>query len=588
VGRIPDEITREIRDRADIVEVIGRYVTLKRAGSNYKGLCPFHGEKTPSFNVNIDRQIFHCFGCGAGGDVIAFLMRQENLTFPEALRSLAGELGIAIPETAGGEPSGVADALYRANEVAFGFFRKELAGREAEGVRAYLAQRGVDAELAQRVGIGFAPKRWDGVLNALSKEGISARVGEAAGLAIARDSGGHYDRFRCRVMFPIRDVRGRIIGFGGRAIESDQEPKYLNTPETPIFQKRLGFFGFPAALEPIRRKGRAVVVEGYFDWVAMSRAGIEECVATCGTALTEAHARNLSRRTRDIVLVFDGDAAGYRAMEHAAEILLPEALRVWAVLLPAGDDPDSLMRREGEEALRACVDGAKPALEVMMREAVKGGISTPWEKADAVGRMIPFLTKVPDPVERTEFARRLALLVDTDLASVEQAVHAARQGEPASSQAGMPQAPRKRGPEERRCRELARLLIDFPDAIRVYLTPDVVEFFPQGFWKRLFTAMLELGGREGEGAVERTLSGALREDERGLLRTLLMEPAPTLDAAHAQSVIEANLSWFRKRRDAQLRRAATQQVREDPGADLSAVLEVAQRHQEKRRKTQGL
>jgi len=586
---MPDEITREIRDRADIVEVIGRYITLKRAGSNYKGLCPFHGEKTPSFNVNIDRQIFHCFGCGAGGDVIAFLMRQENLTFPEALRSLAGELGIVIPETSGGEPSGVADALYRANEVAFGFFRQELAGREAEGVRAYLAQRGVDAALAQRVGIGFAPKRWDGVLHALSKERISAQVGEAAGLAIARDSGGHYDRFRGRVMFPIRDVRGRIIGFGGRAIESDQEPKYLNTPETPIFQKRLGFFGFPAALEPIRRKGRAVVVEGYFDWVAMSRAGIEECVATCGTALTEAHAKNLSRRTRDIVLVFDGDAAGYRAMEHAAEILLPEALRVWAVLLPAGDDPDSLLRREGEEALRAYVDGAKPALEVVMREAVKGGISTPWEKADAVGHMLPFLAKVPDPVERAEFARRLALLVDTDLASVEQAVHAGRQGEPAvASQAGLPQTPRKRGPEERRCRELARLLIDFPESIGAHLTGEVLELFPKGFWKRLFTAMFELGGRGGEGAVERTLLGALPEEERGLLRSLLMESAPTLDAARVASVIEANLSWFRKRRDAQLRRAATQQLREDPGADLSAVLEAAQRHQEKRRKTQGL
>jgi DNA primase len=272
--------------------------------------------------VSPERGIFHCFGCGAGGNVFAFLMRHENLTFPEAARALARECGVEIPETSGGDV-GESERLVAANQVAQRIYRAALAGTEGGTARAYLAGRGLDAAACERFGLGFAPDRWDAVVQALAAARIPPALGERAGLLAARESGGHYDRLRGRVTFPIQDARGRIVGFGGRAIAPEQEPKYLNTPETPLFRKRESFYGFPAALEAIRRAERAVVVEGYFDRIALAEAGLAEGVATCGTALGPEHARQLRRRTREVVLLFDGDDAGARAVERALEVCLP-------------------------------------------------------------------------------------------------------------------------------------------------------------------------------------------------------------------------------------------------------------------------
>ena len=380
MGRIPDEIIQQIRDRVDIVDLVGRFVSLKPAGRNHKGLCPFHNEKTPSFVVTPDRQSFKCFGCGEGGNVFGFLMRMENLSFPEAVRTLAAQHGIEVPDTGPSEGGGT-QGLQEANELAQECYRRALAQANSPGA-SYLAGRGIDAATIEHFGIGYAPDRWDTVTQALRARNIPAGEGERAGLLKEGRSGGHYDLLRGRVTFPIRDVRGRVIGFGGRAIREDQEPKYLNTPESPIFHKRRAFFGFPGALEPIRRHGRAIVVEGYFDLVALQRAGIEGAVATCGTALTDEHARNLARRTKTVVLLFDGDEAGQKAMERSLEVLLPAGLRVHTAGLPAGEDPDSFLAREGAEALRALVEAAPPALDVAIRRAVAQGCSTPAEKAE--------------------------------------------------------------------------------------------------------------------------------------------------------------------------------------------------------------
>jgi DNA primase len=271
VGLIPDEIIQQIRERVDLVDLVGRFVTLKKAGRSYKGLCPFHGEKTPSFNVNPDRQAFYCFGCQTGGNAITFLMKIENLSFPEAARALARERGIEIPEEGSGE-RGLSERLFEANEVAQAAYRAALAA-PGNPALAYLEKRGIDAASIERFGIGFAPDRWDFVATRLREKGIPAELGERAGILAPRSSGGHYDRLRGRVTFPIRDTRGRILGFGGRALGEGQEPKYLNTPESPIFRKREAFYGYPFALDPIRRGERAVVVEGYFDLIALHRAG---------------------------------------------------------------------------------------------------------------------------------------------------------------------------------------------------------------------------------------------------------------------------------------------------------------------------
>ncbi|HME72525.1 MAG TPA: DNA primase, partial [Myxococcota bacterium] len=260
MGRIPDSVVDEIRERVDIVDLISRYITLKPAGRNHKGLCPFHTEKTPSFNVSRDRQIFHCFGCGVGGNVFGFLIRHDNLTFPEAVRGLARECGVEIAEEETSERDQTT-RLAKANEVAQRLYSRTLASPEGAAARTYLAGRGLDAACIERFGVGFAPDRWDAVARTLSAEGISPEIGERAGLLAVRASGGHYDRLRARVTFPIHDVHGRVLGFGGRATKPGQEPKYLNTPETALFHKREALYGLPLALEASRREDRMVVVE---------------------------------------------------------------------------------------------------------------------------------------------------------------------------------------------------------------------------------------------------------------------------------------------------------------------------------------
>ncbi|MBW2712260.1 MAG: DNA primase [Deltaproteobacteria bacterium] len=583
---IPEEVTREIRDRTNIVDLIGRYVTLKKAGANHKGLCPFHNEKSPSFNVNSDRQIFHCFGCGEGGDVIGFLMRHENLSFPEAARSLAGELGIEIPENNQASRGESTDELFRANEIALNLFRGALRSSSAAAAREYLKNRGFDGALADRFEMGFAPDSWDSLVKALDKAKISPAQGVRAGLLVERNGGGHYDRFRGRLMFPIRDVRGRVVGFGGRALGADQEPKYLNTAETPVFHKSSLFYGFPAALEPMRRSERGVVVEGYFDQIAMCRAGIDESVATCGTALTESHASNLRRRTRTVVLLFDGDEPGQKAMEKALTLLLPQGLRVRAVLLPEGDDPDTYLQREGVEALKSLVDAAPPALELIMQRMIGKGCSTPWQKTDAVNAVVPFLARVSDGVERANYIHRLALMADTPEGGVARAVRAAEQGKAWDGAEAMPTNPEKETVEARRCRELARLLLDAPEHISVYLTPGTLDLIPGGFWNRFFQAMFNLES-QGERIDAQTLSDTLQAEDGKQVLAFLIDRAPELDGAQVVGQIEANLKWLKGRHSKAMRRVVTARVLANPEPDADLLAEK-QRQLEERRKAQGV
>lgn len=464
MARIPEDTIQEVRDRVDIVDVVGRVVSLKKAGRSFKGLCPFHDEKTPSFNVSPDRGSYHCFGCGEGGNAFGFLMKHEGLSFPEAVRSLAAEVGIEIKQEAGGATPSVTEPVLAANLAAQALYRRALLGEEGEVARAYLEARGVDLEIAERFGIGFAPDRWDAVVTVLQHEDIPAEIGETAGLLKARENGGHYDMLRGRISFPIQDTRGRVIGFGGRAIGKDQEPKYLNTPESPVFHKRRAFYGFPFALDPIRKCDRVVVVEGYFDWVALARAGVEEAVATCGTALTEQHARDLRRRTRNVVLLFDGDDAGQRAMLRALETLLPQGLRVSVVGLPTGQDPDDLLRSEGSEALVKRIDEARPALGVAIARAVAAGVSTPWERADAASAVVPLLLLVSDPVERAEFSRQLAMAAGVEPREIEAATRKLQKGE-GTGEVILQASRRTLGPEHRHYELALQILLAHPELL---------------------------------------------------------------------------------------------------------------------------
>lgn len=604
MSRIPESTIAEIRSRADIVGFIGRYVELKQAGRNWRGLCPFHTEKTPSFNVNPDRQIFHCFGCQEGGDVVGFLMKHSGLSFPEAARQLAGELGVEIPEDRGaaGE-AGLLSQIYEANAIAQALYRDAL--REAEGkvARNYLVSRGFDGKLADEFGLGYAPSRWDAVASRLREKRIAADVGVKAGLLSDRKTGGgHYDRLRGRLTFPIQDVRGRVIGFGGRALEAGQDPKYLNTPETPVFQKRQGFYGMPDALESIRRAGRAVVCEGYFDRIAFARAGMGEALATCGTALSAEHGLALRRRTREVVLVFDGDRAGQAATEKALAVLLPHGLRVRAALIPDGLDPDDFLKRAGAEGLRRLVDEAPDALELTIRNAVRQGVASPDQKADVVARVAPLVARVADPVSREEYTRRLALSIDATAAAVAAVVRdATRNARETPSVDGAAlglERERRDAPEDRQLRELARLCLQRPDLIGDEIALRIEQLVPLGAWKAIIHEILdaalqgELATTSGGGVDPFAVEGRLDQDARTRLREIAIDDAPMDGERSAEQILGDLMAWFEERRRTAQEQALTRQLRisSEGYEDLLAKKDAALRERRARlgvRTTEG-
>jgi len=570
LGRIPDEIIQQIRDRVDIVDLVSRHVTLKQAGRSYKGLCPFHDEKTPSFNVNPDREAFYCFGCQEGGNALTFLMKIEGLSFPEAARALAAEVGIQIPESVSGE-SGISEKLFAANEVAQAAYRSGLSSASNPGSE-YLAGRGLDPETIDHFGLGFVPDRWDTVVGALRQSQVPAEIGEKAGLLAERSSGGHYDRLRGRVTFPIRDVRGRIVGFGGRAIFEEQEPKYLNSPESPVFKKREAFYGFPMALEPIRRLERAVVVEGYFDLIALHRAGIGGVLATCGTSLTEDHGRQLRRRTRQVVLLFDGDEAGQKAVERSLSVLLPAGLRVRAAALPPGEDPDSFLAARGAEALRALVDDAPPALDVVIRRAVTNGVATAWEKADAVAAVAPLIGLVSSPVERGELCVQLALAAGTEARHVEAAVRSAGRGD--DPREAVPARPQLQSGDERKLRRLAQSLLEHPQLASRVAPEELATLVPLLPLTELISALIDAAAEDRSVDVEQ-LAERLAEEPRNLLRALAAD-ALELEEAAARETIDDTLAWLRRRRARMEQRALTQRLQKGD-ADVATVIEEKQR-----------
>ncbi|MBW2426032.1 MAG: DNA primase [Deltaproteobacteria bacterium] len=582
MSRIPEATIQEIRHRADIVALVSRYVELKQAGRNWKGLCPFHEEKTPSFNVNSDRDIFHCFGCQAGGDVIGFLMKHDGLSFPEAARMLAGELGIEIPEERDSGQPGLASRIFQANEVAQELYRESIRAAEAKSARAYLVARGFDGEAAAEFGIGYAPARWDAVAQRLRGARIPAEIGREAGLLAERKSSdGHYDRLRGRITFPIQDVRGRVIGFGGRAVEADQEPKYLNTPESPVFHKRQAFYGYPDALEAIRRAGRVILCEGYFDRIAFARAGLREALATCGTALSSEHGAQLRRRTREVVLVFDGDAAGQQATEKALGILLPHGLRVRAALIPGGGDPDDYLNKEGAEALCKLVDDAPDALELTLRNAVRQGASTPDQKADVVARVAPLVARVADAVSRDEYTRRLALAVDASVPAVASVVRDSARGseQTPSVDAGSLGLARTRrdGPEDRQLRALARLCLRRPELVSDETALCLQEILPEGSWKSIILQIIEAAAdgslrTAGGGEVDpMVVEARLDEDAQHRLREIAIDDTPVDSERTADQVLEDLIGWFEARRLAARERELKQRLR-DPSQDHEALL----------------
>ncbi|HET9951017.1 MAG TPA: DNA primase [Candidatus Eisenbacteria bacterium] len=410
-----DEAKEAVRNATDIVQFVGEKVRLRRVGTRWSGLCPFHAEKTPSFTVNPERQIWHCFGCGKGGDVFAFLMESDKVTFPEALAILADRAGIELPKGERGPGAAARDRLLQANALASDFFQASLRSDAGAAARAYLAGRGFKGPLSgvlDAFHVGWAPDQWEALATALGKL-MPAKTLEDAGLTLRRGDGSHFDRFRNRIIFPVETAPGKTAGFGARAIAPEDQPKYLNSPETALFRKGSLLFGLPQARAAIRERKEVLVAEGYLDVLRLHAAGFTNAVATCGTALTIEHARALARFEAGVVLVYDGDTAGVRAADRGLDPLLSLGLAVRVLLLPAGEDPDSFLAKGSPAAFTQLLSDARDVPGFLAEATLGDAAEAPAGAKGAnptlearVRRFVGLMQRVEDPIRRRLLVRR--------------------------------------------------------------------------------------------------------------------------------------------------------------------------------------
>jgi DNA primase len=412
MARYPPQFIDDLKNQADIVVVIQDYVSLKKTGATYKGLCPFHGEKTPSFHVNRDKGFFHCFGCGAGGDVIKFLELHEKIGFQDAVKQLSQRFGVPLPEMeeSDEQKAGTAEreSLLRVHEIAAAWFRAQLLSPAGVRIRRQIAGRGVTDATSEAMGLGFAPPGRTALKEALLSQGFSEGLLIRAGLLVQREEGASVDRFRNRLMIPIRRDTGSVIAFGGRAVDPDQQPKYLNSPETPIYSKGRTLYGLDLSKAAMRQKGFGILVEGYFDFGQVYQAGFP-VVASCGTALTPSQVQQLHRFASKVVLSFDPDAAGQGAAARSCEMFVAEGFDVNVAELPAGQDPDTFIRSVGGAGYGERLKQSRPYLEYLLDRTAAGyNLNSDEGRVKFLAAMLPTAARIPDAAMRDRFADRLA------------------------------------------------------------------------------------------------------------------------------------------------------------------------------------
>lgn len=524
---IPQETIENIRSQADIVQVISEYLTLKKAGSNYKACCPFHKEKTPSFIVSPTKQLYHCFGCGAGGNVFGFLMRQEGFTFTEAARHLAERAGIQIKERkyAPGEED-IREQLFEVYEFATGFFHRCLMkSPQSDHARNYLKNRQLSQETVKQFSIGHAPTGWDSLLSAASKKGFSKELLLRGGLAKKSAEGRVYDAFRNRIMFPIWGLNGKVIAFGGRALE-DNQPKYINSPETPIYQKGQTLYNLYHAKSSISSNNTVVIVEGYTDLIRLAFNGFENVVASSGTAFTRAQARVLKRYANDVILVFDADSAGIAAAGRGIEVLLSEDLNVKVAAVPSGTDPDEFVLKQGARAFQDTLDGARSFVEFHVQNALASPDGSELEnKIKTANILAGLIGKVPDPIRREEYLRLVASRLDLNPDTLLKASQKYASGDTIEEE--VRHFEKRLRHDERECMWLIRLLMQRPDYIEEVRTHLEIASIENGALRRLMESIFE---HEGDALNESMLLDRAQDEETQqiLSRLMLEEGSPEL------------------------------------------------------------
>ena len=459
-----DEAVETVRARTDIVELVGRYLKLKKVGSRYVGLCPFHTEKTPSFSVSPQKGFFHCFGCKASGDSFTFLMRMDGKSFPEALEELAGRAGVELPARNRGDPARreLHQRLLALLDKVAGFYVEQRSTPQAAGARRYLGERGLPDEVIDRYRLGYAPGGWQDVTDKLDHWGSNPEEARTAGLVV-QGKRGPYDLFRNRVIFPITGLDDKVHGFGARKLDPEEHGgKYINSPQGPVFDKSETLYGLAEARQAIQRSGRAILVEGYFDVLSLVAADVQETVATCGTALTEGHTRLLKRFCDRVVTVFDADEAGRKASIRSAEMLLAEDISPYMVELPPGEDPDSFVRTKGAGAFQSLIDGARPSVEVLSDSILSAAGDDIEARTRGVQLLLPLLRACRDGVRRGAYMRMVAERFRLPEADLRTSVEGARRQRPAAPTSKPTAQVHKRPVATRDELRLLALLINHP------------------------------------------------------------------------------------------------------------------------------
>src|ERR1051326_1653283 len=542
-----NNFTETVRNSADIVRVVSDYVSLKGAGNAFKGLCPFHSEKTPSFSVHREKQIFHCFGCGAGGDVFSFVMLAEKVAFPEAVRLVAETCGVPIPSLSALDDKQFDQRkqLFEIYDHAAAYFQQRLSTEEAAIARQVLERRQVQRGYVERFRLGYAPAT--GLMNHLR---LQDPVG--SGLFVKNERNEVYDRFRRRLMFPIWNERGKTIGFGGRALAADAQPKYLNSPESPLYSKSYVLYALHLARDAAQKQGQIVVVEGYFDCLSLHQAGIENVVASCGTSLTQQQVAIMARYVPQVVMNYDPDAAGQNAMRRSIDLLLAKGLRIRILKLAAGLDPDDFVRKEGGEVYRRLLDKAPYFWQYLMTEAAhQYDLDDPAMKATAVNDVVQHVAKIQDRIEQLEVARAVAegfkvpepVIFDRlNLTPRRPGLGESRPPRPPGIRGLSPNAEHRLTPAEK---QLIQALLQDLDIARA-LQPALHGEFLSHVWS---TPVLENLVKEPGGNVEKALESVKDEELRKEVRAAVLEPFGRISADEAlSSITRLNNDYLVKKR----------------------------------------
>ncbi len=605
-GYIPDDKIAEILHAADIVDIIGQTVQLKKAGKDFVGLCPFHTEKTPSFSVSAEKQAFYCFGCGMGGNVFTFLMEHDRMSFPEAARTLAARCGVDIPDrplsAAQQRERSEKEKLFDLNRRAMDYFCQAL-HRSAGGKKtmAYLNKRGMTRAVIEAFHLGFAPDGWNNLLGRLVNDKASLPLAEKAGLIVPKNNGeGYYDRFRNRVIFPIMDVNDRVVGFGGRVLD-DALPKYLNSPETAIYKKSRSLYGLNLAAKKCRAEGSVFIVEGYFDLLALFTRGVENAAATLGTALTTDHIRLLRRYAGRAVLVFDSDEAGRKAAVRSVNLFLAEDMEARVLSLPAGEDPDSYMMKYGADAFAKAAARAPAGVSFLMDLAVqKHGLSTEGKIKAAADMMAP-LAAVRDRVARALYARELAgrLQVDESVildelarfsekkaAPSRKGFHAGRPVSGAPFGGAAPPAGRGAAPGDARRieKKILAMILQYPDMLDEIIERKILDHFEDDCYRSIGETVVA-NRRDIFDRGREAIQFIADEDKRRIARSLTREENQWNPEGCVKLLIQFE-NRRRRREDELLRRIKAAEEKND--VELLMELLKTRQLQAVRRKTQPL